>query len=253
VLDARHLAPRIRWPHSLHQRGSTGKAPSLLHALDLREGVGYHCMREAALLDVDRWWQGIGRPPWLTLPSFLCFSTVLCESGAEKSRNSGRFVEDPDRHLAPPASRRKKEKLNERTGTMAFCCNMGFSGRAKRYKKMFDENFGRNRTDETTETLGPLLLVAGPRRCGNRIKVKISRLSCPPFDVEGRGASTLWPAGAELQAAPGPHPFGRLAENCSRACGTSHQGLRFCTGSRKAATAGLNRQREHKVEVQGRP
>jgi hypothetical protein len=95
--------------------------------------------------------------------------------------------------------------------------------------------------------------MAGPRRCGNRIKVKISRLSRPPLDVEGRGASTLWPAGAELQAAPGPHPFGRLAENCSRACGTSHQGLRFCTGSRKAATAGLNRQREHKVEVQGRP
>jgi hypothetical protein len=49
------------------------------------------------------------------------------------------------------------------------------------------------------------------------------------------------------------HPFYRLERSCSRAGGNSHQGLQFRTGSRKAATAGLNRRREQKVDVGGSP
>jgi hypothetical protein len=46
----------------------------------------------------------------------------------------------------------------KRTGMMASVRYMRFGGRVNTSKKIVDENFGRNRTDETTETLAPLLL-----------------------------------------------------------------------------------------------
>jgi hypothetical protein len=46
----------------------------------------------------------------------------------------------------------------KRTGTLASVRYMRFGGRVNPSKKVVDENFGRNGTDETTETLAPLLL-----------------------------------------------------------------------------------------------